>query len=250
MYGDDDQEDGEHVDGSWSQYQAAGAGQPWLRQGTPPWHLWGNSQLVRATVQSSAAVQRVATPGQLVKINYGRPETWQWLFAAKLVAGPPATVAEFLQVEVAFDLTVGIGRSAIQMPPLGSNVFLDKAFEQYFFTWGGGASVLFPVNVQLWTTEVLAPNRQFRTNAPFPDQTGNAAAGSESASTISQIVAQDLQLNCRVIALAPPGAPHIGQQVTVEVAAQFAPMTHVRPDWQQHGAPPEVQFPGGEVPAR
>jgi hypothetical protein len=218
--------------------------------GLTPWHLWGNTQTVETLVQDSGAAVRTTTPGQLVRIAYKRPETWHWLFVAKLLEGPPGTVTEFVQVEVQFDLIVGVGRAAALLQSLRSG-FQDKAFESFFFTWGNGPAITFPRGVQLYTTQVLAPNRIYRTNAPGPDQDGNPVPGTggQAASVIDKIVAQDLQANCRVVALAPTGAAAIGQRVVVEVQALFAPAAHVRPDWFADG-PPDVQYPGAETGGR
>ncbi len=243
----DDHEEWGQVDGDdapMANFTPTGGGQPWLRAGMTPWHMWGNSQVLETIVQDSSAATRTNTPGQLVKISYKRPETWNWLFAAKLVSGPDSPVNE-TQIEVAFDLMIGIGRSAILLQSAGVNQ--DKAFEQFFFQWGPVGP--FPRGAQLYSTQVLAPNRTLRTDAPFPDQTGNAVAGNQSASPIDQIVAEDINLACRLIALAPPGSASIGKKVSVEVSAQFAPKTHIRPDWYLN-APPEQVFPGGETEGR
>ena len=228
-------------------FTPAGAGQPWLRSGMTPWHMWGNSQRIDAVVQDSSLATRTNSPGQLVKIAYKRPETWHWLFAAKLVTGPDSP-AVATQVEVAYDLIVGIGRSAIVLQSAG--VVQDKAFEQFFFQWGPVAT-LFPRNAQLYSTQVLGPNRVYTSDPPFPNQAGFPVAGAfvTGPSIISEVVAENLQLSCRVIALAPPGAASLGQTVTVEVSAQFAPKTHVRTDWYLT-APPEQVFPGGETDGR
>lgn len=217
--------------------------------------MWGNSQPIEATIQDSNSTNRGASPGQLVRINYRRPESWHWMFAAKLMQGPNADPAALLgiQVEVAFDLIVGVGRSQISVDAGGSaagSVFQGgKTFERFFFTWGDGPSKLFPVAANLYSTEVLAPNRTFRTNPPFPNQDGFPTPGDfvTGPSKISQIVAQDIQVNCRVIALSgPPGTPNIGQTVTVEVSAMFAPIVHVRPEWFKGGSFPGAEDGGGE----
>ena len=223
------------------------------RSGIPPWHMWGNSQPIVATLQDSAAPNRGSTPGQLVRINYLRPETWHWLFAAKLVDGPNSDPAASCQVEVSFDLTVGIGRAAVIIDsgggPVGLGAQGGKTFETFFFEWGNGPAKLFPNGVNLWSTEVLGPNRSYKSNPPFPNQDGFPTPGDfiTGPSRIDQIVAQDIQVNCRVIALAiGPGSSNIGQQVTVEVSALFAPKTHVRPEWFKGGRYPGAEDGGGE----
>jgi hypothetical protein len=241
------QNDGDAGPQRHAQFTPKGAGQPWLRSGMTPWHLWGNSQLIEATVQDSAASVRTNSPGQLVKISYKRPETWHWLLAAKLISGPASTTVS-TQIQVAFDLTVGVGRSVVLMQSAGA--FQDKSFESFFFQWGP-VSTLFPRNVQLYSTQVLAPNRMYRSEAPLPNQDGFPVAGAfvTGPPTIEQIVAEDIQLSCRVIALAATGSATIGEKVVVEVSAQFAPVVHVRPDWYRSG-PEEVAFPGAETEGR
>lgn len=206
------------------------AGQQWYAAGIPPWHLWGNTQRIDAVVQDSSIAQRTASPGQLVKVEYGRPEVWRWLLSARLLEGP-ASPAVSTQVEVAFDVIVGIGRAAIIMQSPGA--VQDKAFEQFFFQWGPLGP--FPRQAHLYSSEVLAPNRLLTTDPPFPNQAGFPVPGAfvTGPSVISELAAQDIQVSCRVIALAPPGAASLGATVTVEVSAQFAPVGHVRPEWYQ-----------------
>lgn len=222
----------------------------------PPWHLWGNSQTFQVPVQDSSLPNRQAQTQQLVKVGYGRPDTWHWLFVAQLVEGP-ASLGFQTQLEVSFDLTVGMGRSSVVLR--GAPLSQNKSFESYFFQWGP-VSANFPRGVQLYSSQVLAPNRQFRSDPPFPDQTGNPTAASDAVAPafataffpplIEQIVAESIQCQARMVALAPPLSASLGQLVTVEVSAFFAPKTHVRPDWFQIDEPPHTQFPGKEVPGR
>lgn len=217
--------------------------QPWLRAGQPPWHLWGNTQRIVVIMQTFA--EPLPQQIQLIKVAYKRPETWNWLFSARLLSGEPS-VAFLQQVTVEFDLTVGIGRSAIQIAGPGQFVGNGfNAFERYQFVWGPAAGA-FPRNAHIYTTEVLAPNRRFSRDPPFEDQDGNAVPPAQSATTIRSIVAQDIQLNARVSAVTLPGDASIGLPVEVEVSASFAPMTHVRPDWYLQ-APDEMVFAGGET---
>ena len=73
----------------------------------------------------------------------------------------------------------------------------------------------------------------------------------EPPNLIDEIVAQDIQLNVRA-ALSSPVTPRTNnKRVVLDVGAQWAPKTHVRPDWYQlDGTPLEAQFPGGEVGGR
>ena len=64
------------------------------------------------------------------------------------------------------------------------------------------------------------------------------------------IVAQDIQLSVRAVCYTVVGnVAALGQRVELEVSAQFAPQTHVRPDWFRK-APEELAFAGSEVEGR
>lgn len=186
--------------------------------GVSPWHMWGGSQ-VMAVPESAGGVSSplIPTPGQICRLSYGRPETWHWIFSCKLLAGPDtAVVGEHVNLSVLFDLTIGIGRSVIQLP----------AFETFFFNWNDGAA--FPQDRLIWSTQTNGPNRSFRTGG---------GEVSSIPSICSEFVAQDIQCNVRIFLqeLSIPSTP-----VTLELGAMFSPATHLRPEWHLH------TFPGGE----
>lgn len=253
-YDDEEQEDFAQNDGDVSApafpgavaFQPANPGQPWLRAGLPPWHLWGNSQLLTLPVDDNS-ISRTFTPGQLVKIAYKRPETWHWMLAARLVSGPDAPGFTSI-VSVDFELIVGIGRSLINIKDVfqvshGPGDPGSRPFERYRFLWG--PTGLFPRNAQVYSTQVLAPNRVYATDLA-ENQTGNAVPPAENPTLVDQIVAQDIQVNVSCNARSDSGSPAIGQNVVVEVSGMFAPKNHIRPDWFLN-APDESVFAGGEV---
>lgn len=221
-----------------------------LTPSQPPWHLWGGSQIIMTRVVAAVVGPIQLASNQLVKVSYGRPETWNWLLMARLIDGPQAP-GFTTRLEVYFDLTVGHGRTMVQTSDPNtspSSAILDiDTFEEYAFEWQASA----PKNRRIYTTEVLAPNRIFRNFAPFTNDTGNAVPPEESASKISQLVAQEIQLQARIFAISPaPGSPTVGGLVTVEVSAFFAPQSHVRPDWFLLEKQLSEQFPGGEIGGR
>jgi hypothetical protein len=191
--------------------------QPKHGAGIPPWHLWGNTQTMSA-INAPATAAAVATTSQLVRIGYKRPETWHWMFAAKLLSGPDMGAGNHAAVVVYFDLTVGIGRSMIRLP----------GFEQFVFRWDGISA--FPQDQQAYSTASLGPNRVLVTPGP-------PSASEINANPIDEIVAQDIQLGCRLFFDITGGG---STPVVVEVQAQFAPKTHIRPEWHMH------LFPGAE----
>ena len=207
-------------------YQPGGAGQPWLRSPLPPWHLWGNTERQVIIPAGGGAVPLIATTVQLIKVSYKRPESWRWVFSAKLLEGPATTgVGQHVSVTVHWDLTIGVGRAAIQLPD----------FDVFSFAWDDGQA--FPRDRQIWAMQTNSPGRTFV-----------APATSTVPGLLDSFSAQDVQLSARVIVqeLGLP-APGNFQPVTVELSAQVSPSTHVRPDWYQEHQPPEVNFSGAEV---
>jgi hypothetical protein len=225
------------VDGDASdsvRWSPGGAGQPWLRSPLPPWHLWGNTQTLIAPVETIGAF-RAGSIQQLIKVSYKRPDTFHWLFSARLLSGPDNTATFFTRIFVRFNLTVGIGRSAIQLVSVNTP-FAHRAFEEYTFQWGP-IGTAFPREAQIYSNQSTAPSRSFQADGPSAD-----------GAQLTEIVAQDIQLEAQILALTVAGnVAAVGQPVAVEVSAQFAPQTHVRPDWYQERMPPEVSFAGAEV---
>lgn len=234
---DDGQHDGDRSFGN-SPFARSMRAAPWM-SAEPPWHMWGNSQTITVPMETTGAV-RNGIAQQLIKISYKRPESWHWIFQAKLISGPDNTAPFFSRIFVHFNLTVGIGRSFQRMTFGGGPWFAGPAFEDYIFRWGDPDP--FPAGATIWTTQALAPSRTFdpRGQIPVPDGT-----------PVEQVVAQDIQLEAQVVALTVGGnVAAVGQPCVVEVSAQFAPKTHVRPDWYQPEAPHESLFGGDEVGGR
>jgi hypothetical protein len=189
---------------------------------TPPWHLWGNTELISVPPTGLAATSNVASK-TLVRASYGRPEKWHFLFNLQL-KGPvlvsfPGNTA-FL--DCTFDLILGVGRSAITL--------VNFAALQY--DWGNGGN-MFPTN-QMWTQvgriqESISATPS--TDPPFrPDH----------------FIAQDVTIVANLFYQTDvPGAAPI----VAEVSGQISPATHVRPDWLVEG-PPAEKFLGGETGAR
>jgi hypothetical protein len=88
----------------------------------PPWHLWGHDLSVPVQV-TAATSPATASAQQLVRVDYGRPETWFFNFAATAtdVSGVAATL------DVFFDINLGVGRSVIVIPGFEHYVFVLPA---------------------------------------------------------------------------------------------------------------------------
>lgn len=220
---DDGQVDGDAVSPfAFQQPFAQGMqGQPWLRGSQPPWHMWGNTQILRVT--SADWGEALEQANQLVKISYKRPETWHWFFMA-VPRFPAAPVGPGNgSVVLHWDLTFGHGRSNITI----------RDFETYLWQWFGAAPT-----APVYSSQVYGPNRQFRNFDPPPLALQNR---------VDQIVAQDIQLQVRMDLSDNLIANEVFE---LEVSAYFSPKTHIRPDWLLLDVPPEAQFSGEEVGGR
>lgn len=164
-----------------------------------PWRMWGNSQTVASKM---SVVPILQTTQQLVRIAYGRPETWNFLFAVELLDNNLPAEPGILTVD--FDLTVGIGRAQNTI----------KSFEQIVFYWAPGAWST-KQGTSKYTASVQPPLRNDQVATSYPDE-------------ITDFVAQDIQLKATVTL---SGGPNINNVVTSTVSAYFAPAAHIRPEW-------------------
>lgn len=223
-------DDDAQVDGDSSgavSFDRRGAGVPWLRSPMPPWHLWGNTQRVEVLLPLALSFGEVGR-GQLTRVSYKRPETWNWLFTARLLEADDADPLEPLQLQIVWELTVGIGRAVQQ----------SLGFDNWNISWGTPVTPTdnAPVGRLIWATETYAAS---------PERSQFVAPAVQPLNRIDRIVAQDIQLNARVALLSPVVPRTNNKRAVVELGAQWAPSTHVRPDWFADG-PIEIQFPGGE----
>lgn len=174
----------------------------------PPWHMWGNSQT--AIVDKSLAISIIQTT-QILRVAYGRPETWDFLFRATIIdCNDPTDAGE---LDVNWNLTVGVGRSHVTLPQ----------FERYVFQWTGMSPSL-PVGMMKYSGQVETPVRDDSLTTPNPG-------------VMTDIVAQDIQLQADL--LFTGGATPI-KQITVQLDAFFTPKVHIRPEWFKS------EFPGEE----
>jgi hypothetical protein len=179
--------------------------------------MWGTIETLTSPVVTAIAAFQTQ---QLSRVNYKRPETWHWLFFARLVSGPvPVGDGNTVTCGIAFNLTVGLGRASVTLPE----------FEVFRFNYGSSG----PPPEPKWSTTGIRPER---TPGDDPDY------------TIFQMVAQDIQCAALVTTSGdgiPPNVP-----IIVELGAFFAPKNHIRPEWLQLDVPLETQFPGAELEGR
>jgi hypothetical protein len=170
--------------------------------------MWGNTQTL--TIDHSIAIIQSSTT-QLVRIAYGRPETWTFFFRASIVGCSENDDSG--QLDVDWSLSIGTGRSHVTLP----------RFEQYIFQWTGVAPSQ-PIGLSKYSGQVITPVRNDALVAPNPG-------------IMTDFVAQDIQLQAT---LAFSGGAIPVKTIDVQLDAFFAPKSHVRPEWFRG------EFSGGE----
>jgi hypothetical protein len=196
--------------------------------------MWGNLQRIDGVIVGSGVQQPIR--GQLCKISYKRPETWHWMFSARLISGPDNSATFFSRIFVNFDVVIGVGRSVLRMA-LEPRA---QSFETYVFRWGP-TNPAFPRGAHIYTSQAVSPSRDFE---------GDGTTTTPGA-LITELVAQDIQVNVSVLGITlDTNVAAIGQPFSLEVSALFAPKTHIRPDWLRIDVPMSAQFPGEEIEGR
>jgi hypothetical protein len=203
--------------------------------GASPWQQWGNTQIVTAPANLFTNPNANEQQITLLRVQYNRPETWRFLFSARILdAQPDPDGSHQFHIDVWFDLFTGIGRSAI---PIRFWVTLPE------WQWGL-LSPAVPRNQPFWTN-TTGNSQVVSTIVQLPDGTiEKTLLGSGQTETIT---GQDMTVVAHVnyttdLAGATPAQ--------VEVSGQFAPNVHVRPDWFLLDGHPSEQFAGGEVKGR
>jgi len=163
----------------------------------PPWITWGNTQNLQVTGIPLAA--SISPYVQLVNLRYGRPETWRFFLAAKLLStsdGNPPVVTPTIE----FQVTIGNGFTT----------FTADFFQTLEFEVG---SQLGDIRM---CTQVQA-------------QPANTFFGANNAPNILQLIpAQDLYIAARLVTEGSIGA---GIVLDMSATAMVAPNVHVRPGW-------------------
>lgn len=165
----------------------------------PPWHMWGNSQTVEVT-HAVAIIQEQTT--QLARISYGRPESWNFFFMARIV--DCEMPEESGELDVNWNLTFGVGRAQVTIP----------RFERYVFRWGGSEVNPSAIGLTKYSSEVVAPLRS--------DIVGT------STSLIEDFVAQDIQCSA---SLSFTGGETPAKKLKAQLSCFFSPIHHIRPEW-------------------
>lgn len=170
-----------------------------IKGGITPWHMWGQSKPL--VVTSGGVVTTPSTSGQIARVNYKRPDSWKFLLAAELLTGigPGGSPISPGNLKVSFAVTLGVGLSQITLDPFGTPLV---------FQWVGFSAGL------KWFTTARGPVLDDQAVTPEQELTNT-------------VVAESIQVSTTAILQTPTN----GDQVTVNVHAYFAPVTHIRPDW-------------------
>ena len=171
-----------------------------------PWHMWGSSQQVSLTqtVAGGAPAQTM----QLARVNYRRPETWSFWLAARLTGGDVNPGPGALVVEANVQVLFGVGRSIFRSEDQG-----QFGFARF-----------------LWSLPALVSPGGNLNNNKYTTRVNSVVLNDVDATSfqpIDHIVAQDIQCWATFSILSVP----VGNSVSAELTAFFAPRVHVRPDW-------------------
>jgi len=189
--------------------------------------MWGNTQEVSAPPNAFTNPNANEQKITLCRVGYNRPDTWRFLLSAQLKSAPATAVGDQANVSVWFELYTGIGRSVMRLP-----------FWVTLPGWNWNFGLAVPINVVDWTNQAQAG-----VATSFTDEV--PAVTTTYPIFTDEIVGHDMTLIAHVNFVTD--IPGVTQPAIVEVNAQFAPNTHVRPDWMQVDKPPAEQFAGGET---
>lgn len=181
--------------------------------GIEPWRMWGSDQ--RIVIPANAGQPGFGKAPQLVRIDYARPETWSFLYFAKVVGvnGNVNIGAGTNALQVQFKTVVGVGRSTVEL-------WMPQ------FDWTGA-----DINTPTPAQTLLLPARfatEWRYTRDAPAGAIPPPGATDPVYTCDHVVAQTVQVYCDVVC-----APQVGSSGSIEVVvgAYYSPRTHVRPEW-------------------
>lgn len=178
---------------------------PSNREGRAPWMLWGQSTAFPVLGGIPGAIPR--NVAQLAQVRYGRPDSWRFLLRAKVVqVNGSAGAANFI---LNWNLTLGLGRGVITIPAFCT------------MTWTPAEFVTNGSDKYATSSEIISTRA--------PDGTGPFL--------FNEFPAESIQLD---VDASFDAANTVALGSNLEISAFFAPVTHIRPEWQVH------QFSGGE----
>lgn len=236
-YDDDDgQVDGDYVGAATMPTFARYRGEvPWGRANDAPWKMWGTTETFRAPLTTQPlSVGPIPAPRdthQLGRVAYKRPESFRFLFHARIVEAPaspgPVVDGEFVNLTVVWEIITGVGRTQS----------IQDEFARVNWLYADGPA---PTGRVKWLTQTNSP--------PLLEDTSGLVL--TSTTPVQVIVGEDIQCRAFVHAFTPETWFTPGAVAVVEVTALFAPNVHQRPDWFHPDGPIEQVFPGDEIGGR
>ncbi len=175
---------------------------------TIPWLTWANRTTVTIPAGIAAAnPQRQSF--QLVSATIGRPITWSFFFAARVVS--TATGGAVNVIFVDFNVTAGIGFAKANISALPTSI-AQQGFARFVFT--GAPISPTAANAYKWTGTIRTPNL---------DDT----AATPQTEAVDKLVGERIECNASVLyTLAPPN-----EDTVLDLFAGFAPYDHIRKEW-------------------
>lgn len=164
-----------------------------------PWHMWGGSAEFNATTLTPGL--EYTSSGQLVRVEYKRPESFRFLFYVFVTSWRLSSPAI---LEIDFNVQAGVGRSNLNLSP----------FETFVFRFGpgtGGGLLKYSGSV----------------NGPVRDDTAPTPADPPTPNVIDTIVGQDIQVGYSGFT----GLTLPGDTIQAQIGVSLAPWHHARPDW-------------------
>jgi len=158
--------------------------------------MWGTNK--RIDIGAFGPASPINGSEQIVKVGYGRPDTWSFLLQGQLV-DLTTTGAGGLTIELFFVVLIGLGRTNFRIP----------AFEHY--TWVNGEQ-----DKLIYSTEVLGPTR---------------SAADTVENLIRDIPAETIDVGVSYTATVTGSMSILS--AALNVGAFFAPKVHVRPEWHE-----------------
>lgn len=181
----------------------------------PPWLMWGNRQTLKVPLVVGASNIQSS---QLIKIAYGRPETWRFLFSALVVSVPydPVTAHPIVQLTIDFNVQTGIGRDTEQLIFLPGTI--PGSEQPGFLRFVIAGAPILP-NARKWAMQTDGPVLSDTVVNPPLNPT-------------ELIIGQDIQINVRVQSSC---SQKFNDPLILEIAGQLSPNVHLRPEWfKQH----------------
>lgn len=173
-----------------------------------PSKMWGQARILRAGTSNASGQETISN------IQYGRPESWRFLLAARVLGGPLQT--DVTSIAVRWDVATGIGTTRFFT---AENVLGGGAQDFALFNFSVAAGQQPRSLPTKWATSTTSPLLR----DGEPDTVLNR-------SVCEVIVGESIVVSARVLITCADPTPD-PSEYTVECVSLWAPNVHIRPDW-------------------